>query len=71
MKKKITIEEHRNGLVELYMDQLQHKKDTVFMKCVLKEAIRRVHIENSDPKKIENWVVEQEKKTRSLKAFTV
>ena len=71
MKKKQTIEEHREGLTELYMDQIQHRNDTVFMKCVLKEAVRRLKVENSSPKKIENWVVEQEKKSRKLKAFTV
>jgi macrodomain Ter protein organizer (MatP/YcbG family) len=60
---KTTIEEHRRGLIDLYMDQLQQKNDTVFMKCVLREAIRRLMIKNNDPKKIENWVVKHDKET--------
>jgi len=56
-------DEWRQGLIDLYMDQLQHKSDTTFMKCVLMEAVRRLHAKNSNPKKIENWVVARDKET--------
>ena len=66
MKKKITVKEHKEGLIDLYMDQLNHKSDTTFMKSVLFEAIRLLTFETTDPKKVENWVVQQDKKSISL-----
>ena len=71
MKNKPTIEEHRQGLIDLYMNQLKYRNDTVFMKSVLKEAVRRLYTKDSSPNKIENWVVKSEKKSRSLTEFTV
>ena len=62
MKTKHTKEERRKGLIDLYYDQLENKNDTTFMKAVLNEAIRRLEL-GSDPKKVENWVVERDKET--------
>lgn len=62
MKKKYSKEEHRQGLINLYYDQLENKQDTTFMKAVLNEAIRRLEL-GRDPKKVENWVVQQDKLT--------
>jgi len=57
------------GLVELYQDQLRHREDSMFMKAVLRQAITFIHQKDSDPKKIESWVVKQEKLTRKFPAF--
>ena len=62
MKKKPTIDEHRQGLIELYKDQLEHKTDTTFMEDVLKEAIRRLEL-NANPQRVENWVVKRDKES--------
>jgi len=71
MKKKITVEEHRKGLIDLYKDQLEHNSDTTFMKAVLVKAIQLLERTYSAPKKIERWVVSQDKISMSLYAFSL
>ena len=68
-RKKVTVEFHREALVKLYQDQLSGRVDTQFMKAVLRQAIDFINQDNSDPKKVENWVVKQEKLTRTFPAF--
>jgi len=65
MKKKYTIEEHREGLTELYLNQLAYEDPPEYMMLVLKEAIRKLEV-GLDPKQIENWVVEVEKTWRKI-----
>ena len=70
MRTKESIEEHKKSLTKLYMDQLEdNDRNTTFMKAVLSEAIRLLIFSWTDPKKIENWVVQNEKNIYSTKTF--
>lgn len=62
--KKYSNEEHRQGLINLYNDQITDSDK--FMKIVLEEAIRKLHESNIKPKKVEDWVVKLEKDFRSF-----
>jgi hypothetical protein len=57
--KKVSIDEHRKGLKELYFNQLLESGN--FMMAVLTEAIRKLNYTDIDPKKIEDWVTKLEK----------
>lgn len=65
--KKYSIEEHRQGLILLYKDQITESGK--FMTVVLEEALRKLEETNIKPKKIEDWVVKLEKDFRSFKQF--
>ena len=70
MIKKQSIEEHKKALIDLYRDQLENREsDTTFMKAVLVEAIRQLYFSWTDPQKIEDWVVQNEKNILSTKTF--
>ncbi len=70
MRKKQSIEEHKKALIDLYRDQLENREsDTTFMKAVLVEAIRQLYFSWTDPQKIEDWVVQNEKNILSTKTF--
>ena len=58
---------HRQGLIELYEDQLQKKTESKFMIMVLIEAIRKLKESNSKPNKVESWIVDLEKLWRKTK----
>ena len=64
-RKLFNMIEHRNGLTNLYENQLE-KTDSLFMKMVLKEALRKLKESELPPKKIENWVVRLEKNWRNI-----
>jgi len=67
---KESIEQHKKELMNLYIDQLENRdSDTTFMKAVLAEAIRQLILSWTDPKKIENWVVKNEKAILTTKTF--
>ena len=55
---KITLEEHKNGLIDLYKSQKRYGRP--FTNMMLNEAIRKLNA-GVDPKKVENWVVTVEK----------
>lgn len=65
--KKYSIEEHRQGLILIYKDQITESDK--FMTVVLEEALRKLEETNIKPKKIEDWVVKLEKDFRSFKQF--
>lgn len=54
---------HRKGLIELYNKQILY--ETKFMKLVLENAIHKLE-NKKNPKKVEDWVVDLEKKWRKL-----
>lgn len=58
--KEKKIQEHREGLIEMYNIQLINEQ-LPFMQEVLKQALRYLENTNVNPKKIENWVVKLEK----------
>ena len=62
--KKYSIEEHRQGLILLYKNQVVESDK--FMTVILTEAIRKLEKSNLNPKKVENWVVKLEKDFRSF-----
>lgn len=64
MKKRITTQEHREGLINLYEEQIVSA--TSFMTCVLTSALYKLKNTDIKPKKIENWVVKLEKTYNKL-----
>lgn len=67
---KESIDKHKEELIKLYMDQLEDDdRNTTFMKAVLNEAIRQCLLSWTDPKKIEDWVVKNEKAIYTTKTF--
>ena len=67
-KKKITYEEHRDGLIKLYTEQ--HRDGRPLMNLVLKEAIRKLNV-GCYPSDVEKWVVGCEKAFRNIPNRTV
>ena len=64
------IERHKKDLIILYQDQFVNREsDTTFMKAVLLEAVRQLHLSWTDPQKVEDWVVQNEKNIYSIKTF--
>lgn len=66
VKIKKNSEEHRQGTIALYEDQLREAKELglTFMPIVLKQAIRKLKLTGKyqmKPSKIEQWVVDLEK----------
>ena len=67
-KKKISYEEHRDGLVKLYTSQ--HRDGRPFMNMVLTEAIRKLKA-GCYPTDVEKWVVGCEKAFMNMPMRTV
>jgi hypothetical protein len=65
MGKTITKEEHRNGLVIMYADEVNFSMPGSFKQVLFKEALRKLGA-GVDPKKVEDWVVNIEKAWRTF-----
>jgi hypothetical protein len=62
---KVTVEEHRNGLVIMYADEVNFSMPGSFKQILFKEALRKLSV-GVEPKKVEDWVVRLEKDWRTF-----